>query len=208
MISDKMDFDIYLITDRLSLPPERLLLDTLEQALDGGVRAVQLREKDLSAKDLFELAVKIRALTRRYDARLLINDRIDVALAVDADGVHLAHNSLPVALARELLGPHKLIGVSTHQLDEIHTAARNGADFLTFSPIYQTPSKIAYGPPQGLERLRHACQISSLPIFALGGIRLDRIHEVRAAGAHGAAVISAIFSAADPSGAARVFTKS
>ena len=208
MTSDRPGFDLYLITDRLTLPPGRLLLDTLEQALIGGVRAVQLREKDLSASELFELAMKMRSLTRRHEARLLINDRIDVALAVKADGVHLGHHSLPADQARALLGPRKLIGVSTHQLEEIPVAAQNGADFVTFSPVYQTPSKASYGPPQGLERLQSACRISSIPVFALGGIRLDRVQEVRDCGAHGVAVISAIFAAADPSGAARAFTKS
>jgi thiamine-phosphate pyrophosphorylase len=196
------DFTLCLITDRLSLPPGRDLLQTIEQALIGGVGAVQLREKDLSAAELFELALPLRALTRRHGATLLINDRIDVALAVEADGVHLGHGSLPATGARVLLGPQKLIGISTHQLDQIPLAARDGADFITFSPVYFTPSKAPYGAPQGIERLQSACRASAIPVFALGGIRLEHLDEVRAAGAHGIALISAIFAADDPATAA------
>jgi thiamine-phosphate pyrophosphorylase len=202
MTADRLGFNLYLITDRRVIPSGPSLLETVEQALIGGVRAVQLREKDLPAAELFELAVRMRSLTRRYEARLLINDRIDVALAAEADGVHLGHHSLPTARARELLGPLKLIGVSIHHLDQIPKAIREGADFLTFSPVYYTPSKAAYGAPQGVERLKAACQASSIPVFALGGIRLENLQELRAAGARGIALISAILAAPDPSASA------
>jgi len=200
-------FTLYLITDRHQVPPGRTLLETVEAALEGGVRAVQLREKDLNAAALLPLAEGLRALTRRYSARLLINDRIDVALAVEADGVHLGGHSLPVAVARRLLGPRRLIGASTHHLDEIARSATAGADFVTFGPVFDTPSKLAYGEPLGVETLRLACQNSPLPVFALGGIKPRHLFALNAAGAAGVAVISAIVAAADPTSAARTFFK-
>ena len=137
----------------------------------------------------------------RYQAQLLINDRIDVALAVEADGVHLGHNSFCVKDARRLLGTEKLIGVSTHSQQEI-TAARE-ADFIVFGPVYYTPSKAAYGEPQGLNRLREAVSQSAVPVFAIGGIKADRVAEVLETGAHGIAMISALSAATDPAQAAR-----
>lgn len=207
MAVDRLGFRLYLITARHVLTKERSLVEAVERALRGGVRAVQLREKDLPAAELFHLAGQLRSLTRRYAARLLINDRIDIALAVEADGIHLGAGSLPVAEARRLLGPQKLIGYSAHRLKELSSAESSGADFATFSPIYHTPSKAAWGPPQGIERLRQACRASRLPVFALGGIRQEHLPEVLAAGAHGVAVISAILAAADPTEAAKALTR-
>jgi thiamine-phosphate pyrophosphorylase len=195
-----IDFRLYLVTDRKQ-SGGRPLVEAVKAALEGGVRAVQLREKDLGGRDLYFLARDLRNLTARYGACLLINDRIDVALAVEADGVHLGQASLPVTEARKLLGPEKLIGVSTHSLDEIAGAA--GADFLVFGPVYFTPSKAAYGEPQGLNRLREAVAQSLLPVFAIGGITTEKLAEVCTAGAYGVAMISAIISAPDPQEAAQ-----
>ena len=194
-----IDFRLYFVTDRRQTAG-RPLYDVVHAALDGGVRAVQLREKDLEGGELYRLAAQLRDLTTRYTARLLINDRLDVALAVGADGVHLGQTSLPVSTARQLLGPDKLIGVSTHSPDEI-TAAQ-GADFVVFGPVYFTPSKAGYGQPQGLARLRQAVGHSPVPVFAIGGIQADRIAAVRSAGAHGVALISALSAATEPSRAA------
>ncbi len=199
------DFHFYLITDRRQVPAGRSLLQQVEAALIGGVRAVQLREKDLSAAELLPLARELRDLTRAHSARLLINDRIDVALAVDADGVHLGGHSLPTSTARRLLGPERLIGVSTHHLDEITAATEAGADFVTFGPIFATPSKAAYGPPLGLEALRTACGNAPLPVFALGGISADKLPQLRAAGCRHCAAIGAVLAAADATLAARAF---
>lgn len=198
-----IDFTLYLITDRHQVPGGRTLTATVEAALRGGVRAVQLREKDLSAADLLPLAAELRTLTRRFGARLLINDRIDVALAVEADGVHLGGHSLPATVARRLLGPQRLIGVSTHHPDEVAAAAAAGADFVTFGPIFATPSKAAYGPPLGLHALSTACQAAPLPIFALGGIKTGHRPLLHARGAYGVAVISAVIAAQDPESASR-----
>jgi thiamine-phosphate pyrophosphorylase len=166
-----------------------------------------LREKDLSAAELLPLAIELRALTRRFAARLLINDRIDVALAVAADGVHLGGHSLPVAVARGLLGPQRLIGISTHLPAEIAAAAAAGADLVTFGPVFATPAKLTYGQPLGLEALRLACQNSPLPVFALGGIKPCHLDDLCSAGAAGAAVISALIAAPDPFSSARHFCR-
>jgi len=195
-----VDFRLYLITNRHALPAGRSLEDAVRAALAGGVQAVQLREKDLSAGDLLPLAERLRQLTREAGARLLINDRIDIALAVEADGVHLGGHSIPAAVARRLLGPQRLIGVSTHHLDEI--VAATDADFVTFGPVFPTPSKARFGPPQGLDRLQRACA-TGLPVFALGGINGTNAAAVLAAGAHGLALISAVQNAADPTAAAQ-----
>jgi thiamine-phosphate pyrophosphorylase len=203
MAFDAAAFGLYLITDRKLVPEGSNLFAIVEQALAGGVRAVQLREKDLPADELFRYAVELRDLTARYGASLLINDRIDIALAVVADGVHLGEHSLPTSVARRLLGSEATIGRSTHRVEDIVQAAAEGADFVTFSPIYFTPSKAPYGQPQGLAPLRRACAASRLPVLALGGIRQDRIRAVRAAGASGVALISAVLTAADPEAATR-----
>lgn len=194
----RVDFDLYLITDRHALTPGRRLAEVVRAACAAGVRAVQLREKDLSARKLFLLAGQLREITRDFGTRLLINDRIDVAMAVGADGVHLGGHSLPVAAARHLLGPDRLLGVSTHHLDEILVAHRDGADFVTFGPVFATPSKAAYGAPQGLDALRRVCAASSLPVFALGGIDSRNLSQVMACGARGAAMIRALFAVDDP----------
>ena len=204
-MSTRVDFPVYLITDRHQLADGQSLLSACEAALRGGVTALQLREKDLSAAKLLPLAHALRELTHQYNACLLINDRIDVALACNADGVHLGGHSLPVDTARALLGPDKLIGVSTHSLAEIDKAASCGADFVTFGPVYATPSKAAFGAPQGLGKLRAACATSSLPVYALGGIKTSNHAEVLSAGATGIAMISGILAQPDPEAAAHNF---
>lgn len=192
-----VDFSLYLITDRHQTMG-RSLAAVVRAALEGGVRAVQLREKDLSGRELFKLAEELRQVTHEFGARLLINDRVDVALAVDADGVHLGVSSVPVSTARRLLGPRFMIGYSAHCVLEAANAAKEGADFVTFGPIYFTPSKSAYGEPLGVELLRSACAGLDIPVFALGGIKERKIAEVMAAKAQGIALISAIIAAADP----------
>ena len=197
-----VDFRLYLVTDRLRATGGDILA-AVESALAGGVRAVQLREKDLPGGELFELALAMRELTARHGARLLVNDRVDVALAAGADGVHLGVASIPPGEARRLLGPEALIGCSTHDLRELAEAAGGGADFVTFGPVYATPSKAAYGPPVGVEALRRACAASRVPVFALGGVGAENVREVLGAGAWGVGAIGAILSAPDPFAAAR-----
>jgi thiamine-phosphate pyrophosphorylase len=192
-----VDFSLYLITDRMQTAG-RALPAVVADALRGGLRAVQLREKDLAAGQLFELARELRRLTREYGARLLINDRIDVALAVAADGVHLGKAGLPVAEARRILGSERLIGYSAHSTDEAVQAQRDGADFVTLGPVYPTPSKALYGEPLGLSALTEAARVVTIPVFALGGVKPASVAEVLSAGAQGVALISAIMAAPDP----------
>lgn len=196
-----VDFDLYLVTDR-NQTAGRDLLWILEQALDGGVKAIQLREKDLSGRDLFSLAERSHKLCQAYDAALFINDRVDVAMAVHAAGVQLSTASLPVVTARALLGPQKIIGVSTHSLQEAKEAEQAGADFVLFGPIYFTPSKAAYGAPQGLPALKTIVANISLPVYAIGGIKPENIDSTKKLGVRGVALISAIVSAENPKEAA------
>lgn len=174
----------------------------VHEALLGGVRLVQLREKDLPTRELLSLARVMRALTTKGQARLLINNRMDICLAVDADGVHLPSNSLPPGIARRILGDTKLIGVSTHSLEEAQRAQAEGADFITLGPIYETPSKTSYGAPLGINLLRIIRAHIKIPLLALGGIRREHVREVLSAGADGVALISAILMAEDPRQAA------
>jgi len=197
-----VDFDLYLITDR-SQTGGRDLPTVVGEALAGGVRAVQLREKDLSSRKLYELALKLRKLTERHDARLIINDRIDIALAVNADGVHLGTESIPIHRARRLLGPTRLIGVSCHNQVCAMTAEEKGADFITFGPVFFTPSKAQYGDPVGVDRLDAVSRLIKLPVFGLGGIDLHNAAQVLNAHAHGIALISAIIAAPEPARAAQ-----
>ena len=197
----KVDFRVYLITDRRQAPGGDIV-GAVADALDGGIRAVQLREKDLPGGELFRLAGRMRDLTARHGARLLVNDRVDVALAVGADGVHLGGGSIPASVARGLLGKEALIGCSTHGARELREAVAQGADFVTFGPVYPTPSKAAYGPPVGLSALAAACREAAVPVFALGGVKAENAGEVIGAGAFGIALISGIVAAADPRGAA------
>ena len=200
------DFDLYLVTDR-GMTQGRDLLWVLQQALDGGVKGIQLREKDLVGRELFFLAEAARKLTQRYHALLLINDRIDIALAVDADGVHLSTASIPIESARALLGRQQLLGASTHSLEEAQEAERNGADFVVFGPVYFTPSKASYGSPQGLAALKKVVEKLSLPIYAIGGIKPENIADTRRTGVRGVALISAVMSAADPENATKEILK-
>jgi thiamine-phosphate pyrophosphorylase len=144
----------------------------------------------------------MRLLTSRHGAKLLINDRVDIALAAGADGVHLGVASIPPAEARRLLGSGRLIGCSTHSEEQLAAAEAGGADFVTFGPVYATPSKAPYGPPVGVEALRRACAAAGIPVFALGGVGPRNVGEVIAAGADGIAAISAVLAAEDPGTAA------
>ena len=197
-----VDFDLYLVTDRKTTAGRELLW-VLEQALGGGVRAVQLREKDLGGAALLELARNVKRLCDRYGAELFINDRVDVALAADAAGVHLAANSMPVESARGLLGPDRKIGVSTHSAAEVHAASEAGADFVLFGPVYATTSKLPFGNPQGPASLKAITDSTSVPVFAIGGIKQHHLPEIKAHGTARIALISAISEAPDPQGAAR-----
>lgn len=191
------DFSLYLITDRHQTCG-RPLLKVVRQALDGGIRAVQLREKDLSSAELFRLAGEMKRLTEDYAARLIINDRIDIAQAVDADGVQIGVNSLPVSEVRRLQGKGSVIIYSAHAIEEAERAQEAGADFVTFGPVYNTPSKAGFGPPSGIGKLSDTVNTLKIPVIGLGGINRENIFEALSAGCLGIAVISAVLAADDP----------
>jgi len=190
-----VDFKLYLITDRKQV--KMPLVAAVRLALEGGVRAVQLREKDLPVRELLALSQEMRALTKEFGARLFINDRVDVAIAVNADGVHLGHQSMPVEAVRRVVGNTMLIGVSTHDLAEAKAAESEGADFITFGPIYDTPSKAKLGVPVGVKALISLKNELNIPFYALGGIKSGNVSQVLGAGASGVAMISAIMAAED-----------
>lgn len=190
-------FRLYLITDRKLFVGRRAFFSAIEEALKGGVRAIQLREKDLETRALLDMAYRLKKLADRHGAKLFINDRVDVALSVGADGVHLGRSSIPVSAARKLVGKGMLIGASTHSVEEAAQAEHEGADFVTFGPVYETPSKMRYGRPLGTDVLRRAKDEISLPVFAIGGIRKERVADVLKSGTHGIALISAILSSGD-----------
>src|SRR5262245_13654713 len=188
---------LVLVTDRLATGG-RDLVDVIAPALDAGLPAVQLREKGLPGRQLLALAERLRSATVRTGALLLVNDRIDIAVAAGADGVHLGGGSVPVEVARALLPTGALVGVSTHAAAE---AADTTADFAVFGPVYATPSKAAYGPPQGEARFLAAAATAHVPLLAIGGVTAAHVPALRAAGAAGVAVIRAILAAEDPAAA-------
>lgn len=176
-----------LITDRRAATAP--LPEIVAPALRRGVNAVLLREKDLPAREQFALALELREITRAAGAELLISARADIALAAGADGVHLGWDALPPEAVRAVAGTRLKIGVSSHSLEEALAAERAGADYVTFSPIFATPSKNGLVAPQGIERLRKVCAALRIPCIALGGITLENAHETLAAGAAGVAGI-------------------
>jgi thiamine-phosphate pyrophosphorylase len=208
-----VDFKLYLITDRKLFTNDYSLFTAVEDALKAGVKAIQLREKNLQTRELLAMAYKMRELTAKYNARLFINDSVDIALCVNADGVHLGQTSMPAYAVRKVVDASRIthnasrfvIGVSTHNLDEALTAEKDGADFITFGPIYQTPSKLKYGKPVGIESLKIVAEKVSIPVFGIGGIKPDNAKEVVNAGAYGVALISGILGESDVKRAAESY---
>lgn len=191
-----VDFHLLLVTDR-SLVRGRSLASALRESVEAGVPAVQLRERDLPTRELLSLAGQIHAMTKARGVPLIINDRVDLAVALDLDGVHLRASSLSVSVARRVLGPHRLIGVSAHSVSEVRQAGDDGADYAILGPIFETPSKREFGAPLGLAVLADACRRSSVPVFAIGGITRERIAAAHDAGAFGVAMIGGILGRAD-----------
>jgi len=188
---------LYPIIDTLG-DPKLLHVSLAQTMLDAGVRFLQLRIKDQPARRFVEIARRVKAVTDRYSAQLIINDRTDIARLLDAAGVHLGQEDLPVSAAREILGPNKIIGFSTHSSAQAEAAARQGiADYIGFGPIYPTVSKERTDPVQGLEGLRLIRSRVGLPIVAIGGITAETMPDVLAAGADAVAMIGDIVRAGD-----------
>lgn len=179
---------IYFITDRTfcGLPAHEMT----RLVLEAGVRIVQYREKNATRREIYEQALKLREMTSGYNAMLIVNDYADIALAVDADGVHLGQDDLPLREARRIMG-ERIVGISTHSMAEAKAASADGADYIGFGPIFHTTTKDA-GPPQGLDNLRSIKQNVRVPVVAIGGISEETLAAVLEAGADAAAVATAI----------------
>ncbi|MGC4099043.1 MAG: thiamine phosphate synthase [Nitrospira sp.] len=199
-----VNFRLLLVTDRTQ-SGGRPLPVLIRQAVDAGLSAVQLRERDLSTGELLPLAREVQAITAAHAVPLLVNDRVDLMMALNLHGVHLRSDSLPSLSVRQLIGSRGLIGVSTHSVEDVRRANQNGADYVVFGPVFETASKRSFGPPLGLDLLAESCRQSAIPVFAIGGITCERVRGVRRAGAHGVAVIGALLTRDDIDDAVREF---
>ncbi|MFQ6001328.1 MAG: thiamine phosphate synthase [Anaerolineae bacterium] len=196
-----MDWTLYVITDA-KLSRGRSHLEVAQAAIEGGASIIQFREKEMTTRELVETARRLKELTNENGVPFIVNDRLDVALAVEADGVHVGQDDMPAALARQLMG-RKIVGVSATTVEEALQAQADGADYLGVGPIYPTGTKPDAVPPIGLEGLAQIVQAVEIPVVAIGGISEENAAEVIACGADGVAVISAVVSAPDIVTAAR-----
>jgi thiamine-phosphate pyrophosphorylase len=195
---------LYIILDP-SICPTRPLIEVLTAAADAGASLFQYRNKTASMKDAYVEALALRQTAANADVCFIVNDRCDLAMAVDADGVHLGQGDLPLGLARKIMGADKLIGISTHSAEQVQEATAGKPDYLGFGPIFKPGSKQDHDPVVGLEGLRAMRSLTSIPVFAIGGIQFDRVGAIISAGANGVAVISAILTAPDIRHAVREF---
>ncbi len=196
-----LDLSLYVISGQC-FTPDRELLKVMEEALAGGATVIQLREKNMTVREMVEVGAKLQELARRHGATFIINDHIDVALAIDADGVHLGQDDLPVSEARAKLGPKKIIGLSTHSLEQALAASSLPLDYLGVGPVFTTPTK-PDALPVGLELLEKVSRQLTVPFVAIGGIDETNLEQVFAVGARNVAVIRAVVAADDVVGAAR-----
>jgi thiamine-phosphate pyrophosphorylase len=197
-----VDWTLYVVTDSRLVAP-RSLAEVVAAAIRGGAKIIQYREKTLNTREMVASAAGLMQVCRQSGALFLINDRLDVALAVNADGVHLGRNDMPVRMARNLLGQEKLLGVSVQDARAMDEAVDEGADYLSLSPVFATLTKPDHEEPLGLERVRALAGRVVVPVVAIGGINRTNVAEVMRAGVQGVCVISAVLSAPDPEQAAR-----
>ncbi len=188
---------LYLVTDR-ALAGGREIEDIVRESVEGGATMVQLREKDIDTRDFIELALRLKKVLAPYGVPLIINDRVDVALASDADGVHIGQSDMPYSMARRLLGPDRIIGLSVENFSQIEEANSLDVDYIGVSPVFATPTKTDTAAPFGLEGLRRAVEMSVHPTVAIGGMNASTAADVISTGTDGIAVVSAIVCAASP----------
>jgi thiamine-phosphate pyrophosphorylase len=182
----------YLLLDEQSAS-QISLVQVVEVAARCGVCLFQYRNKTDSMREAYQKAIPLRRATQEMDATFIVNDRCDLALSVDADGVHLGQEDLPLEMARCILGKEKIIGISTHRAEEVEAATAGGADYLGFGPIFSTTTKADHEPVVGIKGLTHVRTLTTLPIFAIGGITLDVVPAIQQAGANGVAVASVVY---------------
>jgi thiamine-phosphate pyrophosphorylase len=197
-----IDYSLYLVTDR-SLSKGRSTAEIVAAAVAGGVSCIQLREKSCGTREFLNEALALQPLLKSRNIPLIINDRLDIALAIEADGVHLGQSDMPIGMARKIAGDSLIIGISAESVDDALRAEQEGADYIGISPVFSTPTKTDIAPPLGLEGVRQIRALVDIPLVGIGGIHSDNAESVIAAGADGIAVVSAIVSAADPAGAAK-----
>lgn len=200
-LKNNVDYSLYLVTDR-SLSLGRSSEEIVVAAIRGGVTCVQLREKHCSTRKFIREARRLQPILHHSGIPLIINDRLDVALAIGADGVHLGQNDMHIGDARRLLGEKMIIGISAENLDDAIVAEQQGADYIGISPVFATDTKNDAAAPLGLEGIRRIRRAVNIPLVGIGGIHVGNVHEVQRAGADGVAVVSAIVSADCPETAA------
>ncbi len=202
----KESLRLYLVTDRMTAAG-RNVRDVVAAALKGGVTMIQIREKDASARDVISLARAVRELAAPYGVPVVINDRVDIAVAAGADGVHLGWSDIPCDVARAILGPDKIVGLTVENMGQVFIANELPADYIGVSPVYATPTKTDTGCPFGLNGLAAAVEISTLPVVAIGGVNIETAPGIIRCGVDGLAVVSAIMGAQDPCQAASELRK-
>lgn len=201
-----IDYSLYLVTDR-SLSRGRTTVEIVEAAVSGGVTCVQLREKECGTREFIREARTIKPLLAEKNIPLIINDRLDVALAIEADGVHLGQNDMHIGDARKIAGPGMIIGISAESVEDAVQAEKDGADYIGVSPVFATPTKTDTAVPLGLNGVAEIRKRIDIPLVGIGGINDTNAASVISAGAHGIAVVSAIVSADDPADAAKFLKK-
>jgi len=184
-------FPLYFISDSRSVLQGGSLIKNISDALDGGARLIQYRDKNSTRREMYDNAKRLREITVQRGATLMINDQIDLALAVGADGVHLGQNDLPLWVARKVLGKSALIGISTHSLSEAIQAETDGADYIGLGPIFATDTKADAAAPLGIAAMTAVKKAVQIPLYAIGGIQLTHLPQIFSAGADGVAAISA-----------------
>ena len=196
MKKEDIDYSVYLVTDRRNKTDEEFL-NIIEEAIKGGTTIVQLREKTASTKEFYDLALRVKEITSRYDVPLLINDRIDIALAVDSEGVHIGQDDMPADIAREIIGDDKILGVSASTVEEAKKAEIDSADYIGSGAVFPTATKDD-ADSVSKEELKEIVDSIDIPVVAIGGITVENAHTLKGSGIAGFSVVSAIMSAEDP----------
>ena len=190
-----IDLSLYLVTDNSDNVEK--FLNTIEEAIKGGTTVVQIREKNADTLDFYKLSLKVKEITTKYNVPLIINDRVDIALAIDADGVHVGQSDMPCDVTRRLIGEDKILGVSAATIDEAKKAQRDGADYIGTGAVFPTQTKDD-ADSVTKEELKEIVEAIDIPVVAIGGINLDNASELKGTGIKGLSVVSAIMSSDDP----------
>ena len=196
MTNNYVNYKLYLVTDRTNKTDEEFL-NIIEEAIKGGVTVVQIREKDADTLEFYNISNKVKEICSKYNVPLIINDRIDIALAIDADGVHIGQSDMPIKIARKLIGNDKILGISAHNLEEATDAEENGADYLGVGAIFSTSTK-KDANDVSIDTLKEISSNVDIPTVAIGGINLDNVEKLKDTNISGISVVSAIMNAENP----------